>query len=183
MDNTENKVAEEILEPVTKVAEVPAETAPQAETAPADANSDNINNNKFDEIFESLKKIKEKDDFIEVDVLAKLNGGLRVAYQGMPMFLPNAHITLKRSANDENIDSLVGQRFAVSIFDLQEDETNHKTVIVSRRVALEKQFWNNLKVGEVVKGKVSSIPEFGIFLDLGGFEGLIHITRLSKGRV
>ena len=210
MENTDTKVTEDIkpeitetkvsgedttntTEPTQKVEATPVEetkpAAPQKveatpveETKPAAA-PEKEPQKKFDEIFSSLKTIKEEKGTIEVEVLAKIRGGLRVAYQEMPMFLPNSHFSLQRNVDESALEAAVGTKFDVALIELEEDETHRKTVIVSRRSVVEKGFWQNVKVGGKVKGKVASIHPFGIFLDIGGFEGLIHVSRLARGRV
>jgi small subunit ribosomal protein S1 len=71
----------------------------------------------------------------------------------------------------------------VTVHDMQELGEGRRAVIVTRKNMLLDEFWNNIKVGDKVSGRVSSIPSFGVFLDLGGVEGLIHVSRLSQVRV
>ncbi len=186
MENTDNKVIEEKNEPENsevkdsgEVVEPSNETPEKAAETPAEE----MDKAKFDEVFASLQKVKDDNGLIEVEVLAKIRGGLRVSYQEMPMFLPAAHFALKRGDNEEAMEKAVGQKFNVALLELQEDETKRKTVVVTRRAALEQEFWSGIEEGQTVKGKVSSIADFGVFLDLGGFEGLIHISQLSHTHI
>jgi len=87
---------------------------------------------------------------------------------------------MKRNLTDEDLDAIVGNKIQATILDMQEDESGRRTVIVTRREILEQDFWNNIKVGDKITGKVLSTPDFGAFVDLGGVDGLVHVTKLSK---
>jgi ribosomal protein S1 len=134
----------------------------------------------FDDIFKELAEIKQNNGSIEVIVQSRIRGGLRVAHKDMPMFLPASHFSNKRNPSEESLQESIGKSFRVIIHEMQEDETHRKTVVVSRKQILEDDFWNSIKAGDVVEGAVSSIASFGIFIDLGGAEGLVHISRLSQ---
>mgnify|MGYP006291074745 CR=1 FL=1 len=139
---------------------------------------------KFDELFAELKEKKENNETITVHVIKRIRGGLRVEHKDMPMFLPASHFTLKRNPSEEEIRDVLGQDLEVHVHELSEEaETKRKTVIVTRKHILEEEFWGKLTVGERVEGVVSSIAPFGVFLDLGGIEGLIHISRLSQSHI
>ncbi|MEI6089637.1 MAG: S1 RNA-binding domain-containing protein [bacterium] len=138
---------------------------------------------KINEVYNYLKNIKETGGFIEADIIAKIRGGFRVLYQDIPMFLPTSHFGFKRSPSDEDLNKAVGSKIQVAILEMQEDETKRKTVVVTRRPIIESEFWSNIKRGDKVTGTVSAITTFGVFLDLGPVEGLIHISRLSNTRV
>lgn len=138
---------------------------------------------KYDVIYEQLKGVKEANGTIEVKVIERIRGGLRVVYQEMPMFLPASHFGLKRNPTEQSMKEAIGDTFLVHIHELQEDETKRKTVIVSRKQILEEKFWSSLKVGEVIEGPITSIAAFGIFIDVYGIEGLVHVTRLSNTRI
>lgn len=97
--------------------------------------------------------------------------------------MPASHLTLRRNPAEELLQDAIGKNITVVIHEVQEDQNGRKTVIVTRRPLLEGDFWDNINVGDVKEGVVSSIAKFGAFVDLGGYEGLIHISRLSHGRV
>ena len=134
----------------------------------------------FDELFKELAEIKQNNGSIDVFVQSRIRGGLRVVHKDMPMFLPASHFSNKRNPSEESLQEAIGKSFKVIIHEMQEDETHRKTVVVSRKQILEDDFWNSIKAGDVVEGAVSSIASFGIFIDLGGAEGLVHISRLSQ---
>lgn len=140
----------------------------------------NQNSAAFDAVYDRLKDIKNNNDTITVSVAERIRGGLRVYYQDVPMFLPASQVSLRRNPTEEELSSLLNTDISVMIHEMAEDNTKRKTIIVSRKPILEKEFWKNLKVGQIVEGPVSSIASFGVFIDIGGFEGLIHSTRLTR---
>eukprot|EP01107_Rhizomastix_libera_P009409 TRINITY_DN25516_c0_g1_i1.p1 TRINITY_DN25516_c0_g1~~TRINITY_DN25516_c0_g1_i1.p1 ORF type:complete len:472 (+),score=38.40 TRINITY_DN25516_c0_g1_i1:161-1576(+) len=170
------------------VAEQPADSGARANTE-SDVMSEEakkaaeLKQKKFDEAFAKIKAAKDENKSIEVSVKDRIRGGLRVMFEDVPIFLPASHFSLKRNPTEEEMSALIGQTIQVMVHELQEDENARKTVIVSRKRILEDNFWNNIKIGDVVEGPVSSIASFGIFIDLGGIEGLIHISRLSQVHV
>ncbi len=140
----------------------------------------NKSNAAYDAVFERLKEIKSNKGTITVSVSERIRGGLRVYYQDVPMFLPASQVSLKRNPHEEELTSLLNSDIPVILHEMQEDNTKRKTIIVSRKPILEEEFWKNLKVGQIIEGPVSSIASFGVFVDIGGFEGLIHSTRLTR---
>jgi small subunit ribosomal protein S1 len=128
-------------------------------------------------------EIKEKKGFIEVMLNARIRGGMRVIYKDIPMFLPASHFALRRTPSEQELQSAVGQKVKVMIHEIQEYEEGKKAVIVSRKKILHDEFWGKINVGDIVEGRVTSIANFGVFVDIGGVEGLIHVSRLSRVHV
>lgn len=147
------------------------------------AQEKNEKRQKEEEIFNKLKELKDNNQFIEVEVLSRIRGGLRVAYEGIQMFLPVSHFSMKRNPSEEELQETVGKTIKVHIHELQEFDEGRKAVIVSRKQIHLDEFWESLQVGQIVKGKISSVATFGVFIDIGGVEGLVHISRLSKARI
>jgi small subunit ribosomal protein S1 len=135
---------------------------------------------KAEKTFAEIKSLKESNSSIEVKVIGRIRGGLRVVYNGFPMFLPASHFSLKRNPSEDELQEAVGNVFKVYIHEIQEEENGKRAVIVSRKDILTSNFWEHIVVGEKIEGKVSSVASFGVFVDLGGVEGLIHISRLSQ---
>ncbi len=170
----------------TEVSAEVAESSPEATTQTVEsaepAKRKDTHNPKYDAIYEQLKPVKESNGTINVHVKERIKGGLRVVYQDMPMFLPASHFAMKRNPTEQQLKDAIGKDFDVNIHEMQEDETKRKTVVVSRKHILEEKFWSSIKTGEVVEGPITSIASFGIFIDVYGFEGLIHISRLANTR-
>lgn len=164
--------------PVIEAASV-AEEAPASEEGREAADVRQLRMQHYEKVFEHLKSLKEQDSSIDVKVKARIRGGLRVIFDEMPLFLPASHFSLKRTPTEAELQDFIGKTMKVAIHELQEYDDGRKAVIVSRKDLLSGEFWTNLAVGQKVEGRVSSVATFGVFVDIGGLEGLIHISRLS----
>ena len=180
----EKKAPEEIQETkeVKPVAASTKETATEKEPKKVNTPSPS-NRSSNNEIFAELKQKRESMESIEVLVKSRIKGGFRVVYQDMPMFLPISHFSLKKTPPEAELQDAVGTKQIVLVHELQEFDGGRKAVIVTKKPLLRQKFYSNLKKGDKVKGIVSSIAPFGVFVDLGGIEGLIHISRLAQIRV
>ena len=134
-------------------------------------------------VWDSLEELSEKGEVLEGKVVSRIKGGMTVDI-GLKAFLPGSQIDL-RPVRD--MDRLVGQTIQVRIIKMNKKRGN---IIVSRRVLLEewrdrrkKLTIESLKEGEVLEGIVKNITDYGAFIDLGGVDGLLHITDMSWGRV
>ena len=133
--------------------------------------------------WEQVTKWFENDEVIEAQVSEAVKGGL-VVDLGLRAFLP-ASLVERGYVND--LSKYVGQQIRVKIIELD----RHKNkVILSRRKVLEeereqakKAFWESVEVGQVREGTVKSLTDFGAFIDLGGVDGLLHISEMSYGRI
>ena len=135
-------------------------------------------------IWEEISSAYQQDGEIEGTVVAKVKGGLSVDLGGMTAFLPGSQVDLQPV---RNIDSLVGQTFKFKILKYNKKRRN---VVLSRRVIMEKERTEqksatlaNLEEGKVVEGTVKNITDYGVFVDLGGIDGLLHVTDMSWGRI
>jgi small subunit ribosomal protein S1 len=135
-------------------------------------------------IWEEISSAYQQDGEIEGTVVAKVKGGLSVDLNGMTAFLPGSQVDLQPV---RNIDSLVGQTFKFKILKYNKKRRN---VVLSRRVIMEKERSEqktstlaNLEEGKVVTGTVKNITDYGVFVDLGGIDGLLHVTDMSWGRI
>ncbi|HEX7407762.1 MAG TPA: S1 RNA-binding domain-containing protein [Candidatus Binatia bacterium] len=124
---------------------------------------------------------------IEGLVTGENKGGFEVQIGGVRAFCPGSQIDRRRPGERVPAAQYIGQRF---LFRVNKIESGGRNVVVSRRELLEEdaavqaaQTWEKLHVGAVVQGTVTNIREFGAFVDLGGVEGLIHISELGYGRV
>ncbi len=181
----QSSAEEKPSEPVKTEAEVdtsspvekPADSVEKKEKTPKEEEKEEKTVNPA---FEELKAAKENNDIIEVEIKARIRGGIRAMYKDIPVFLPSSHFNLRRNPKEEELTSSINTNVKVQVHEAQQDEKGRTTVIVSRKSLIEQEFWSNIKEGDIVEGTVSSIANFGIFLDIGGFEGLIHISRLSQ---
>ncbi|THB65394.1 MAG: 30S ribosomal protein S1 [Desulfovibrio sp.] len=136
------------------------------------------------QLFDKLEEIQEKDDTIRGKILRRIKGGYTVDLGGMEAFLPGSHVDLRPVPD---MDALVSEEFEFRVLKINRRRSN---VIVSRRVLLEEEreskrnkLLSTLEEGQTVQGKVKNITEYGVFVDLGGLDGLLHITDMSWKRV
>jgi len=124
----------------------------------------------------------ESKNIINAEVLGVVRGGFRVAYKTVPIFVPYALFGVNKP-DEEEAKQLVGTKVDVVIEDFQEHENALPTVVANRKTVIEREILSKLSVGAIIEGPVSSVATFGIFIDLGGVEGLVHISQLSHHHV
>ena len=134
-------------------------------------------------VWEAIAKIQAEDGTIEGRIESRVKGGMSVDL-GVPAFLPYSQIDLRPV---KDLDALINQTFEFKILKFNRKRNN---VVISRRVILEEErnakreeMRSTLKEGMTIKGNVTNITDYGLFIDLGGMDGLCHITDLSWGRV
>lgn len=131
------------------------------------------------ELLVRLQQVMERRETISVHVVQRIRGGLRVTYEGINMFLPASQFYLKKTPSSEELQAAVGTNLSVHITEIVKDEAGRISFIVSRRQLLRDEFYHRIKVGDIIEGTVTSVQSFGLFVDVGGFDGLVHITRVS----
>ena len=138
----------------------------------------------FMRVWERIRVAYESDQPVEGTLVKKIKGGVVVDLMGVDAFLPGSQIALRRVPN---IDELLGQKYEFKIIKLNKRRRN---IVVSRRVILEQEragkrekLMKDLAKDQVRKGVVKNITDFGAFIDLGGVDGLLHITDMSWGRI
>ncbi len=134
---------------------------------------------QYERAWGTIEKIKEAEGVVEGPVIEVVKGGL-ILDIGLRGFLPASLVELRRV---RDLQPYVGRSLQAKIIELDKNRNN---VVLSRRAYLEEtqkeqreDFLHNLKPGEVRKGVVSSVVSFGAFVDLGGMDGLIHVSELS----
>lgn len=134
-------------------------------------------------IWEELEKLHKEEKSIEGKIISRIKGGMMVDI-GVKAFLPGSQIDLHPV---RDLDGLVGKIFPLKIIKINHRRGN---VVVSRRVLLEESrdkrrqtTLASLKEGQLIQGMVKNITDYGAFIDLGGIDGLLHITDMSWGRV
>jgi small subunit ribosomal protein S1 len=138
----------------------------------------------FLRVWDKIKTAHEEDDEVPGILKRKIKGGVTVDLMGVEAFLPGSQIALRRVPN---VDDLIGNKYSFKIIKLNKRRRN---IVVSRRVILEGERENKKKylvkellVGQVREGVIKNVTDFGAFIDLGGLDGLLHITDMSWGRV
>ena len=131
----------------------------------------------------SIAQASKQDQVVEGTIVARVKGGLSVDI-GVKAFLPGSQVDLRPV---KNLDAMIGQRFKFKIIKFNEKRGN---IVLSRRALLEKERETlkketiaNLEEGKIVDGIVKNITDYGAFIDLGGLDGLLHITDMSWGRI
>ncbi len=134
---------------------------------------------QYERAWGNIEKVKEADESVTGSVIEVVKGGLIVDI-GLRGFLPASLVELRRV---RDLQPYIGQTVQAKIIELDKHRNN---VVLSRRAWLEEshkeqreEFLHDLKPGEVKKGVVSSVVNFGAFVDLGGMDGLIHVSELS----
>lgn len=134
-------------------------------------------------IWDEIATAHKRDGVVEGTVLSRVKGGLTVDI-GVRAFLPGSQIDL-RPARD--LDRYIGQTYRFKVIKFNRRRGN---IVLSRRLLLEKEREEHkartlamLQVGQVLEGTVMNITEYGAFVDLGGIDGLLHITDMSWGRI
>ncbi|WAC06839.1 MAG: 30S ribosomal protein S1 [Thermodesulfobacteriota bacterium] len=134
-------------------------------------------------VWDKIGKVYENDETIEGRVISRIKGGLSVEI-GVRAFLPGSQIDLHPI---KDMDRLIGQTFKFKILKFNKKRGN---IVISRRSILEKEretlrgeTLKTLEEGSVIEGTVKNITDYGVFIDLGGVDGLLHITDMSWGRV
>ncbi len=135
-------------------------------------------------VWEEVSLAYHHDGVVVGTIVAKVKGGLSVDLGGIVAFLPGSQVDLVPM---RHTDHLIGQKFTFKVLKFNRKRRN---VVLSRRVMLEKAkheakatLLATLEEGKVLEGVVKNITDYGIFVDLGGLDGLLHITDLSYGRV
>ena len=138
----------------------------------------------FFKVWDKIRQAYENGTIVQGRLARKIKGGVIVDLFGVDAFLPGSQIALRRVPD---IDALIGQTMEFKIIKLNKRRRN---IVVSRRMILEQireqkrgKLLEEIAVGQVRKGVVKNITDFGAFIDLGGADGLLHITDMSWGRV
>ncbi|MEL7473040.1 MAG: 30S ribosomal protein S1 [Planctomycetota bacterium] len=125
----------------------------------------------------------KEDDIVEGTVMRKIKGGLLVDI-GVPVFLPASQVDIRRPSD---VGQFVGKKVRACILKIDKERRNivisRRKLIEDERSAAKRRLLENIKEGDTVTGTVKNIADFGAFVDLGGIDGLLHITDMSWGRV
>ncbi|UCD38553.1 MAG: S1 RNA-binding domain-containing protein, partial [Fidelibacterota bacterium] len=152
-----------------------------------DANGQTVLSKEKADFMERWAEVRHKShsgENIVGRIVRRIKGGMVVDLGGVPAFLPGSQIDIRPV---QNFDDFIGQEFEFKIVKLNEARKN---IVLSRKELLEADLQErkdsliaDLHTGQVLEGRVKNITDFGVFVDLGGLDGLLHITDLSWGRV
>ncbi len=138
----------------------------------------------FMRIWDKIREVHDAGEEIEGRVVRRIKGGLVVDIMGVDAFLPGSQVALRQVPD---FDALINQMMTVKIIKINKSRRN---IVISRRVVLEEQretmrssLLSEIAVGQIRQGIVKNITDFGVFIDLGGVDGLLHITDMSWGRI
>jgi small subunit ribosomal protein S1 len=138
----------------------------------------------FVRVWDAVKGAHDSGELIDGKIVRRIKGGMVVDLMGVDAFLPGSQIALRQVPD---FDALVGQGMRLKVIKINKVRRN---IVVSRRAVLEEErqkqrekLLKEIEVGQVREGLVKNITDFGVFIDLGGVDGLLHITDMSWGRI
>src|SRR6266481_3926584 len=134
-------------------------------------------------VWRELEHAFQSNNPVEGVVLGKVKGGLKVDI-GVPAFLPGSHVDIRPA---RNLDRYIGQRGRFEILKFNRARGNvvvsRRSVLERERASLKEQTLKVLEEGVILEGTVKNITDYGAFIDLGGIDGLLHITDMAWGRL
>ncbi len=138
----------------------------------------------FMKVWDEIKDVHDSGELIQGKLARRIKGGMIVDINGVDAFLPGSQISLRQVPD---FDALIGRTMEFKIIKLNR---NRRNIVVSRRIVLEEEreekrshLLKEIAVGQVREGVVKNITDFGVFIDLAGVDGLLHITDMSWGRI
>lgn len=145
-----------------------------------------LSKKRYDAIegFDKIMKAEEEGTVLEGVVTDVIKGGVLVTVHGVKVFVPASLATLRRG---EDLQALKGQQVEFKIIETNERRARAigsiKAVLVEKNKAIAEAFWNSVEIGKVYSGVVKSLTSYGAFIDLGGVDGMAHISELSWKRI
>jgi ribosomal protein S1/(E)-4-hydroxy-3-methyl-but-2-enyl pyrophosphate reductase len=139
---------------------------------------------EVNEHWNEINAAYENKEIITVKVVRQVNGGVIAAYKEVSGFIPLSQLSDKYV---ENADEFIGQELTVKVtrVDLRRGRAvfSHKTILADEKKKKIEEIWSTLNVGDVVEGTVMRFTDYGAFVDLGGLDGLLHISEISWGKL
>src|SRR5690606_40232404 len=136
-------------------------------------------------VWDEISKAVEHEGLVVGSITARVKGGLAVMLQGgVKAFLPGSQVDLRPV---RNLDSFIDQEFQFKIIKFNKKRGNivrsRRVLLEAERAELKEETLNKLQEDQIVEGVVKNLTDYGAFIDLGGIDGLLHITDMSWGRV
>ncbi|HZV13229.1 MAG TPA: S1 RNA-binding domain-containing protein [Candidatus Kapabacteria bacterium] len=128
-------------------------------------------------IWQELQEAQKQKSVLEMRVLRRVKGGTVLDYKGLDVFMPLSHWHIRHTFDETEIDQALGKTIPVQVVEIT--PFAEKRAIASRRKLLLKERFAGITAGAVMQGKVTGITDFGAFVDLGGVEGLVHVSHLA----
>lgn len=145
---------------------------------------------KKDPDWNEVRDLYHQDRIVELQVTGYNRGGVLVEGDGIYGFVPYSHLVEmaahpEKQGRESELDAYVGRKLRLKVIECAPEDGR---IVFSERAALAEpgkrmQLFNSLQPGQHISGTVTNVTDFGVFIDLGGVEGLIHISELSWGRV
>ena len=136
------------------------------------------------ENYAELESAMENRETITVTVTRAVNGGVIAAYKEITGFIPMSQLSDRYV---ENADEFIGQTFDVRVIRVDTKRNravfSRKAILVDEKRKAVAEIWENLNVGDIVEGKVMRFTDYGAFVDIGGVDGLLHISEISWGKL
>ncbi len=137
----------------------------------------------YEKAWEKIVEAHENDEIIEAEVTKEVKGGL-VVDVGVRGFIPASHVAI---GYVDDLSEYVGEKLRLKVIEVERDNNNvvlsAKKVLEKERAAKKEETLESLEEGQTVTGIVTKLVDFGAFIDLGGIEGLLHISEMSWGRI
>lgn len=134
--------------------------------------------------FDKIIKAKENDEILEGTVSSVVKGGVIVMYEGTRVFIPASQATVRRG---DKLEELVKKPVKFKIIEVNEQRGKAvgsiRVVLTAEKDAAKTKFWDTVQIGDVFKGEVKSLTTYGAFVDLGGIDGMVHISELSWNKI
>lgn len=149
-----------------------------------------INSSSNNEDWEHILQIQQSDETITLEITGYNRGGLLVEWRSLHGFVPASQLVHAPASNNYNerktiLANRVGDELNLRVIEL--DVTKNRLIFSERAAQVESgkrtQILHRLSIGQIIEGHITNLCDFGAFVDLGGIEGLIHISELSWGRV
>lgn len=135
---------------------------------------------------DKLEDTFNEDGLVEGTIISNVKGGLLVDV-GVVAFLPASHVD---DGYVKNLDEYIGKTYTFKIIEFNRNKKRGSQIVLSRKQLVEAekskardQFWSNIEEGQVIKGRIKRLVDYGAFIDLGGFEGLLHVSEIDHVRI